>query len=406
MRGVAKRPLAMAVALFVASSTSSAAAEEEKEPTARLAGAGETVEVAGAEVLSATDDEMGAPAPEATVGLPQIDIGGHRVEPGTKQRIVLHASESFVGTSVETPVVIIRGKNPGPTLCLTAGIHGDELNGTETVRRVMSRIAPDNLDGTLIGLPIVNVHGFRSRTRYLPDRRDLNRHFPGTPHGSSASRIAYAIFEGVIKHCDALIDFHSGSFHRTNLTQVRGDFTSTDVLELARGLGIGVAVHHPGIVGTLRREATSREIPTVLYEGGESLRLQGPEIRRGENGVLRLLRYIGMLRIPVEIGDREQEFFFDSRWVRVNHGGIFMPAVQLGDLVEEQTILATVFDPLGGERAVVRSPVSGRVIGMANAQVVIPGFAAFHIGDETAARPGPRPPGAPPPEVADLEHTE
>lgn len=346
------------------------------------------------------------PVPESTVGLPQIDIGGHRIEPGTKQRIVLHASESFVGASVETPVVIIRGCDPGPTVCLTAGIHGDELNGTETVRRVLARISPDDLDGTLIGLPIVNVHGFRSRTRYLPDRRDLNRYFPGRPDGSSASRIAYAIFEGVIRHCDALIDFHSGSFHRSNLPQVRGDFTSAEVLELARGLGVNVAVHHPGVAGTLRREATTLDIPTVLYEGGESLRLQGPEIQRGENGVLRLLRYIGMLKVPYEVEDADQEFFFDSHWVRVNHGGIFVPSVALGDQVEVDTILATVFDPLGGERAVVRAPVAGRVIGMALAQVVIPGFAAFHIGDRNAPQPAPVPPGETPPEVADLEHTE
>ncbi|MDG2304828.1 MAG: succinylglutamate desuccinylase/aspartoacylase family protein [Candidatus Binatia bacterium] len=343
-------------------------------------------------------------APEAA--LPRIEIGGQEIEPGTKQRIVLHASESFVGASVETPVVIIRGHAAGPTLCLTAGIHGDELNGTETVRRVLARIGPEDLDGTLIGLPIVNVHGFRSRSRYLPDRRDLNRHFPGSPHGSSASRIANVIFEGVIRHCDALIDFHSGSFHRSNLPQVRGDFTSTDILELARGLGVAVAVHHPGIVGTLRREATVQEIPTVLYEGGESLRLQGPEIQRGENGVLRLLRYIGMLNVPYEVEEREQEFFFDSNWVRVNHGGIFVPSVELGDRVEVDAALATVFDPLGGERAVVRAPIAGRVIGMAMAQVVIPGFAAFHIGDERAPQPEPAGPGDPRPEVADLEHTE
>jgi len=143
-----------------------------------------------------------------------------------------------------------------------------------------------------------------------------------------------------------------------------------------------------------------------LYEGGESLRLQGPEIRRGENGVLRLLRYIGMLNVPYEVDDRDQEFFFDSRWVRVNHGGIFVPSVELGDRVEEGTVLGTVFDPLGGERAVVKSPVAGRVIGMALAQVVIPGFAAFHIGDEQALQPAPPPPGQSPLEVADLEHTE
>lgn len=434
MSGDARRPLTLLVALALAWSFSLGDRGARAEGPATESGADETIDhaievaaastrpreakpdsarapgeptaIAAADVtadVAVADTASTAPRPQPTEPTPHLEIGGHRIEPGTKQSIVLHASESFVGASVETPVVIIRGRNPGPTLCLTAGIHGDELNGTETVRRVLSRIAPPDLDGTLIGMPIVNVHGFRSRTRYLPDRRDLNRHFPGSPHGSSASRIAHAIFEGVIRHCDALIDFHSGSFHRSNLPQVRGDFTSTDILELARGLGVKVAVHHPGIAGTLRREATMHRIPTVLYEGGESLRLQGPEIQRGENGVLRLLRYIGMLNVPYEFDERDQEFFFDSSWVRVNHGGIFVPAVELGDRVEVDTVLATVFDPLGGERAVVRAPVAGRVIGMAMPQVVIPGFAAFHLGDRNAPRP---PPGATLPEVADLEHTE
>lgn len=434
MPGDARRPLVLLVVLALASPFLPGTRSARAEAPATESGAGEPIDHAvdvgrvatrareegpesalarGESAPTGATDANGdvvvaeatspAPRPQPTEPVAHLDIGGHRIEPGTKQRIVLHASESFVGASVETPVVIIRGRSPGPTLCLTAGIHGDELNGTETVRRVLSRIAPDDLDGTLIGMPIVNVHGFRSRTRYLPDRRDLNRHFPGSPRGSSASRIAYAIFEGVIRHCDALIDFHSGSFHRSNLPQVRGDFTSTDILELARGLGVNVAVHHPGISGTLRREATTHRIPTVLYEGGESLRLQGPEIQRGVNGVLRLLRYIGMLNVPYEFEERDQEFFFDSTWVRVNHGGIFVPSVELGDRVEVDTVLATVFDPLGGERAVVRAPVAGRVIGMAMPQVVIPGFAAFHLGDRNAPRP---PPGATLPEVADLEHTE
>lgn len=404
MMGVARRSWAAAAVLACASALlvppSQAATETEAAATH------EPVPPTGDEANAAPGVVIGTREPEAADGAAPIDIGGHRIEPGTKQRIVLHSSESFVGASVETPAVIIRGRGPGPTLCLTAGIHGDELNGTETVRRVLARISPEDLDGMLIGLPIVNVHGFRSRTRYLPDRRDLNRYFPGSPDGSSASRIAHAIFEGVIRHCDALIDFHSGSFHRSNLPQVRGDFTSTDILELARGLGVNVAVHNPGIAGTLRREATINQIPTVLYEGGESLRLEGPEIQRGENGVMRLLRYIGMLNVPYEVEDRDQEFFFDSRWVRVNHGGIFVPAVALGDQVEADTLLATVFDPLGGERAVVRAPVAGRVIGMAMPQVVIPGFAAFHIGDRRAPKPDPAAPGEILPEVADFEHTE
>ncbi|MGH7288069.1 MAG: M14 family metallopeptidase, partial [Myxococcota bacterium] len=166
-----------------------------------------------------------------------VELLSQTVAPGDRRRLSLRAGESFAGDAVEIPVLVLRGNTPGPTLCFVAGVHGDELNGIEIVREVFEAIAPRNLSGMLIGVPVANVHGLRRSSRYLPDQRDLNRFFPGHPGGSSASRIANALFEGVVGDCDALVDFHTGSFQRTNLPQVRGDLRVPRILELAKGFG-------------------------------------------------------------------------------------------------------------------------------------------------------------------------
>ncbi len=308
-----------------------------------------------------------------------VELLGRSVAPGAKRRLFLRASESFAGTSVEIPVLVTRGLTPGPTVCLTAGVHGDELNGIEIVRKVFEKIEAAELSGMLLGVPVANLHGFRRSSRYLPDRRDLNRFFPGHPAGSSASRIASALFQGVIRHCDRLVDFHTGSFHRTNLPQLRADLRSAAILQMAQAFGAGLIVHSEGQPGTLRRSAVDEGIPAVTYEAGEPMRFQAGEIERGYEGVVGML---GNLRMYGQ-GKRERsQVFYRTRWVRVNDGGIFLTDRRLGAEVESGEQLGTVTDPVSNERSLVVAPVSGRIIGMALSQVVIPGFAAFHIGLE------------------------
>src|SRR5262245_41666576 len=171
-------------------------------------------------------------APGSVVSVPWnlTDLLGQSVGPGDRRRLALRAGESFAGDAVEIPVLVIRGTTPGPALCLVAGVHGDELNGIEIVRKVFETLGPRDLSGMLIGVPVANVHGLRRSSRYLPDQRDLNRFFPGHPGGSSASRIASALFDNVVRRCDLLVDFHTGSFQRTNLPQVRGDLNSPRIL--------------------------------------------------------------------------------------------------------------------------------------------------------------------------------
>jgi hypothetical protein len=304
---------------------------------------------------------------------------GAEVPGGEERQLSLFVSDSFVGYSMRTPVLVSVGREAGPTLCLTAGIHGDELNGTEVVRRVFERLDPATLRGALVGIPIVNLHGFRRGSRYLPDRRDLNRYFPGNAWGSAASRIAHGVFERVVRHCGALVDLHSGSFHRSNLPQLRGDLSDPRVLELARGFASAVTVHSPGRSGTLRRAATEAGIPAVTYEAGEPLRLENPEVEAGVQGVQHLLAALGMTPPSGPPGE-PQPVYLRSRWVRVDADGILIARVALGDQVAKGDVLGTVTDPITNDRSVVHAPWEGRLIGLAANQVVIPGFAAFHLG--------------------------
>lgn len=304
------------------------------------------------------------------------------VPPGTTRRLSWSATELFEGVPVSTPVLVVNGAKPGPTLCLTAAVHGDELNGIEMVRRVMYEVAPNNLSGALIGVPIVNVQGFRRGSRYLPDRRDLNRYFPGNPNGSAAARIANSFFNDVIAHCDALVDLHTGSFERANLPQIRADLRNPDVLTLTQGFGSMVVLHSTPTAGTLRYAATMAGIPAVTVEAGGPSELELKEVKHGVNGIETLLTTLDMVKRKRRWGDPEP-VYYRSSWVRADNGGILLADVTLGSTVRVGDLLGTITDPMSNARTELRSPYSGRIIGMARNQVVMPGFAAFHVGIQT-----------------------
>ncbi len=312
---------------------------------------------------------------------PAFEVLGETIQPGELRRLGLETSESFAGVSVSTPVTVAHGAHPGPVLCLTAGIHGDELNGVEIVRRVVERIDPTALSGTVVAVPLVNPHGFRRSSRYLPDRRDLNRYFPGNRLGSSASRIAYHVFESIIRHCELLVDFHTGSFHRTNLPQIRADVRNPALLRLARRFGASIVLHNKARQGTLRYAANEIGVLAITYEAGEPMRLTDSEIEPGVEGTLRLIAGMRQTLSGTPSGGT-QEVYQRSSWVRVNEGGILIAAANLGDWVDAGTILGAVTDPITNEKSFVAAPRRGRVIGKAFDQVVIPGFAAFHLASK------------------------
>ncbi len=332
---------------------------------------------------SPTIDEE-AVAPEvaeddlARSGTPLVLLGVE-VPAATATRLAWLPGASFEGISVPTPVLVVNGARAGPTLCLTAALHGDELNGIEIVRRVMYNLEPEELSGAVIGVPIVNLQGFRRGSRYLPDRRDLNRYFPGNPTGSSAARIAYSFFNQVILHCDALVDLHTGSFHRTNLPQLRADLSHPEVLALTQQFGATVALHSARHGNTLRQAAVDHGIPAVTLETGESMRLQEDAVDHGVRGIRSLLSNMGMLKRSGFWGQAEPAYY-RSAWVRANSGGILFNKVELGETVDEGDTLGTITDPITNVRSEVVSPYDGRVLGMALNQVVLPGFAAYRIG--------------------------
>lgn len=304
---------------------------------------------------------------------------GVDVPPGTSTRLAWAPKQSFEGIYIATPVLVVNGSEPGPTLCLTAAIHGDELNGIETVRRVLYNLDPTRLKGAVIGVPIVNLQGFHASSRYLSDRRDLNRYFPGDPSGSSASRIAHSFFHEVIQHCSAVVDLHTGSFYRTNLPQLRGDLSNPQVVDLTRGFGSTVVLHSEGTEGTLRRAAVDAGIPAVTLEAGGPSVLEEGAVGHSVKGVRTLLNHLGMTSRFSLWGDPEP-VYYNSAWQRAPVGGIVFSKVSLGQNVREGEVLGTVTNPITNVRTRIVSSHNGRVIGMALNQVVQPGFATHHIG--------------------------
>jgi len=318
------------------------------------------------------------------------------VAPATSTRLSWSPQQSFEGLSSTTPVLVVNGAEPGPVMCVTAAVHGDELNGIEMVRNLLYDIEPNKLTGTVIGVPIVNLDGFRRNSRYLTDRRDLNRFFPGNPRGSSASRMAYEFFNKIILNCEVLVDLHTGSFHRTNLPQLRANLKNDDVVALAEGFGDMVILHSSGSKGTLRRAATEYGIPSVTLEAGGPLRLQKKAVDSGVKGLKNLLGHLDMY------GKRNKRFvrephYYKSKWIRADQGGILFSKVTLGERVKPGELLGTVTNPITNVRTEIASPYTGRVLGMALDQVLQPGFAAFRIGIQTSeeevkgAIPAPKP---------------
>ncbi|MFT4564624.1 MAG: putative deacylase [Gammaproteobacteria bacterium] len=310
-----------------------------------------------------------------------LEILGEQVEPGTRSELHWSAGQSFAGSPIDTPVVVVRGTRPGPTLCLTAAVHGDELNGVEITRQVISKLVESELAGTVIGVPIVNLLGFSRGSRYLPDRRDLNRYFPGAPSGSSASRIAYVFFENVIRNCDRLVDFHTGSFKRTNLPQLRADLQNVSVREFIGHFGATAVLHKTGGRGTLRRAATDAGIPAVAFELGEPGTLQLDYV---EFGVKALDKLIAKLQMLEHLNDdtEPQPIFYRSHWLRAQGGGILSSTLRVGVRVKKGDVLGVVTNPLNNESSEILAQFDGRILGRALNQFVLPGFATFHVGVE------------------------
>jgi predicted deacylase len=309
---------------------------------------------------------------------PPFRIADHDVRAGRRAQIELPIARLMSGTPVALPVIVMHGRTDGPVVWLNAAVHGDELCGVEIIRRVLAQVSASTIAGTLIAVPIVNVHGFNNGDRYLPDRRDLNRSFPGSARGSLASRIAHLMMNQIVERCSVGIDLHTASDHRVNLPQIRADLDDDTTLELANVFGAPITIHSRTRDGSLRQAATDAGATVLLYEGGEALRFDRRPIETGTTGVLRVLAHVGMIE-GAPPSPHDTVFSRSTRWVRATNSGILHLEIELGDRIAAGSLVATVYDPFGKRRGRIASPVDGIVIGHSEHPLVNRGDAIAHI---------------------------
>lgn len=309
-------------------------------------------------------------------------FAGHSIDGGTRRTVDVPVSTLSDHTPISLRVHVIHGKRPGPTVFVSAAVHGDEVMGVEIVRRMLQSDLLGGLRGTLMVVPIVNAFGFHNRSRYLPDRRDLNRSFPGSSEGSLASRLAGIFLNEVVKRCDLGIDLHSAAIHRTNLPQVRVSAGNSRTMELAKVFGAPVILTSSLRDGSLRATAKEEGVDVLLYEAGEGLRFDEMAARAGVAGILRVLRAMDMLPAKGIAKARTTPLLCQSsKWLRAPAGGLLRTFRADGEVVEEGDVLATVSDPFGETDVEMLAPAGGIIIGRAVMPVVNEGDAVFHLAD-------------------------
>ncbi|MDT0604642.1 MULTISPECIES: succinylglutamate desuccinylase/aspartoacylase family protein [Thalassotalea] len=310
-----------------------------------------------------------------------LRIGEFEILPGEQKKIKLPVAKLYTDADVSLPVHIIRAKKPGPTIFVSAAVHGDELNGIEIIRRLINQNKFKIIKGTVIAVPMVNVYGVVNQSRYMPDRRDLNRCFPGSAKGSLAGRVAHIFLNEIVKHCDYGIDLHTGAIHRSNLPQIRANMLDAETKELAEVFAVPVVLNSNLVDGSLRESAIKNETKILLYEAGEALRFDEFSIRAGMKGILNVLQHLGMKRKSSATKRKKIVPFIanGSQWVRANASGIVHNVVELGDQITQGQVLAEIGSPYGEVLDCVIATRSGILIGKQNIPLVQEGEAMFHV---------------------------
>ena len=318
-------------------------------------------------------------------------INGTVVEPGTRQLVSIEISQLSNSLPMGLPVNVIHGAEPGPVLFVSAAVHGDEIIGVEIIRRLSQRPSLQGLRGTLLLIPVVNGYGFLNHSRYLPDRRDLNRSFPGDEKGSLAGRLAHIFLQQVVSRADFGIDLHSAAIHRENLPQIRVSEGDAVTLELARAFGAPSIVVSDLREGSLRIEAANMGVPVLLFEGGEGLRFDETAVRAGLAGILRVMTHVGMIDGDT-VADVPARPVLSSKsyWLRSPEGGLLRLSKSLGDIVDEGEAIGVVSDLFGEHEQEVRAGKPGIIIGRVTMPVVNEGDAVAHIGHVDSIAPAGR----------------
>ncbi len=311
----------------------------------------------------------------------EIIINGKEVLPGQYKTFNISIARLPSRTEIEIPVMVHRSKKEGPVVLLSAGMHGNEVNGVEIIRRIIKEKIYNHIDkGTLILIPIINIYGFLHFRRTTPDGKDLNRSFPGSQNGSLASMIAWAVTNKILPLVDMGIDFHTGGDMRTNYPQIRADMSFNENEELACAFGAPFVMNMPVLDSTFRKTAQKQGKSILVYEGGESMRFDDFVIEQAIMGTKRYLNYLGMSKF--EVSAPHYHHIHKTSWVRARSSGMFRSLVQYGEKVKKNQIIGIITDPYGEHEQKQKSPNAGFVIGLNNISIVNKGDALFHIGVE------------------------
>ena len=306
-------------------------------------------------------------------------LGGVSIPRGTRTTVRLPIAPLYTLSEMSMPVHVVRGRRDGPRLFVSAAIHGDEILGVEIIRRLLGLKLLERLRGTLIAVPVVNVYGYTARSRYLPDRRDLNRSFPGSPTGSMASRLAHLFMEEVVANSTHGIDLHTGAIDRTNLPHVRVSLDRPDAVELARRFRVPLILHANLRDGSLRQEVLERDVPVLLYEAGEALRMDERAIRIGLRGIVSVMRGLEMLPKTAPARVTEPLIAKSSGWTRAEDSGTLHLKRDIGDFVQKGEHVGTLTAPLGESSTPVISKDTGLMVGKTQLPLVYEGEALFHV---------------------------
>ncbi len=304
---------------------------------------------------------------------------GETIQPGESSDVYLPIGESYSGITLRIPIHIRRAMNDGPVVYVTAALHGDEINGTGAVRQLIQDPGFELIKGSLILIPVLNLLGFDRHSRYLPDRRDLNRCFPGSAGGSLAGRLAHVIFNEIVTRSDYGIDLHTAAIRRTNYPNVRGDMSNPKVRKLAKAFGSEIILNGKGPIGGLRRESCKIGCPSIIMEGGEVWKVEPGIVESAISGIKNVLQSLGMIDIPVS-KPRFQVVIEKSKWIRAEHGGFLQFHIKPGDMIEKGQPLATNTTLLGDEKNMLHAPFDGVVIGMTSLPAISPGEPICNLG--------------------------
>ena len=317
-----------------------------------------------------------------------LDILGHKVALGQNAKVSFNVAKLHTQNSIDVPVIIERSKKPGPTILITAGIHGDEVNGVEIVRQIIAKGINKPKRGTIICVPVINVFGFINMNREFPDGRDLNRVFPGNKSGSLASRVANKLMTEIVPHADLVLDFHTGGADRFNAAQVRIVKNEIVLDELAQVFGAPFVYYSSNIKKSFRNSCYKLGIPMLLFEGGKSFHIDNRITNTGVNGAKRVLHHLEMLKSQFKVSRPKKQTvkILDSKWIRARYSGMFKASVLINSHVEKGDVIGNITDPYGNFNHFVKAPNSGYIFNVNESPIIYQGDAIFHISTKLDAK--------------------